>query len=272
MVTREDDFGHEMRVGRAIRSVPAMELKHGGTYTDPVTQKPRQFDYRCWLRKESACLSLAVECKNLSPAVPLVMCGTKRQENEAFHDVIEARRGLFKRRSAVIQGLSSITRRASRENAFYSANHFVGKSLVRIQADKVPMVRTQDADIYDKWVQALSSAVGLAESACRIPQEATQNRFFSSILPIVVVPDGVLWNAVYDENGNILTGPAQVEECELFVGKTIELGEKFTPSFHLFTFSHVHFFTLAGFSSFLSKMAVNDQAWAKLFTDKSIEI
>jgi hypothetical protein len=46
-----------MRVGHAIRECPAIEVQHGGTYRDPITQKPRQFDYRCSLRKEMASLS-----------------------------------------------------------------------------------------------------------------------------------------------------------------------------------------------------------------------
>src|SRR5881394_80928 len=116
VVTREDDFGHEMRVGHAIRDCPAIRMQHGGTYTDSVTQKPRQFDYRCWLRKERTGLSLAVECKNLSPFVPLVVCGIERCEDEAFHDLIESRWGTFKRRAATLLGPSSVTRRATRED------------------------------------------------------------------------------------------------------------------------------------------------------------
>lgn len=273
IVTREDDFGHEMRVGHAIRSCPAIQVQHGGTYTDSITQKPRQFDYRCWLRKGGASLSLAVECKNLSPSVPLVVCGIGRREDEAFHDLIESRQGTFKRRAATLVGLSSVTRRATREDAFYPPKDFVGKSLVRIQTDKNPMVRTQDSDVYDKWAQALSSAVELAESACSSAKSFSVAHFFTAVLPVVVVPDDLLWRVVYDENGSVPTDPVQVKECELFVGREIEVGgAKGTPLFHRFTFSHVHFFTLTGFGSFLSKMAINEHAWTKLFTGKSLEI
>jgi hypothetical protein len=273
VVTREDDFGHEMRVGHAIRSCPAIQVQHGGTYTDTVTQKPRQFDYRCWLRKETAGLSLAVECKNLSPVVPLVVCGAARCEDEAFHDLIESRHGTFKRRSATIVGRSSVTRRATQENSFYPPRSFVGKSLVRVQTDKHPMIRTQDSDVYDKWAQALSSAVELAQSACNSAKDLSLPRFFTAVLPVVVVPDDLLWKVVNDDNGGVSTTPGQVKECELFVGREIEVGgEKGTPLFHQFTFSHVHFFTLTGFGSFLSKMAVNEHAWANLLTDRSLEI
>lgn len=92
IVASKDDFGHEVRVGAAIRNVPAINWQHGGTYTDPISGKPRQFDYRCCLRKERASLSLAVECKSLSRSVALAVCGMKRPDNEAFHDLIESRR------------------------------------------------------------------------------------------------------------------------------------------------------------------------------------
>jgi hypothetical protein len=273
VVTREDDFGHEMRVGHVIQSCPAIQMQHGGTYTDSVTEKPRQFDYRCFLRKEAASLSLAVECKNLSPAVPLVVCGIGRRDNEAFHDLIESRNGTFKRHSATLVGSSSVTRRATRTDAFYPPVSFVGKSLVRIQTDKNPMVRTQDSDVYDKWAQAISSAVELTESACHSAMASSVSRFLTAVLPVVVVPDDVLWRVVYDDSGGVSTDPAQVNECELFVGREIDVGgAKGTPLFHRFTFSHVHFFTLKGFSSFLSKMAVNEHAWTKLFTEQSLEI
>jgi len=135
------------------------------------------------------------------------------------------------------------------------------------------MERTPDSDIYDKWAQALSSAVGLAESACNVPRGQCSSVFFTAVLPFVVVPDALLWNAAYDDTGSISTDPAQVNECELFVAREVEVGgAKGTSHFHRFTFSHVHFFTLAGFTSFLSKMAVNDHAWTNLFTDKSLEI
>lgn len=273
VVTKEDDFAHELRVGHAIRSCPAIQLQHGGTYTDPVTQKPRQFDDRCWLRKEEACLSLAVEGKNLSPAVPLVVCGIGRPETEAFHDLIESRNGSFTRRSATVLGSSSVTRRATGADSFYPPNSFVGKSLVRIQTDKKPMVRTQDSDVYDKWAQALSSAVELAESACNSARSLSLTCFVTAVIPMVVVPDDLLWKVVYGDNGSVFSDPVQVNECELFVGRESEVGgAKGTALYHRFSFSHVHFFTLSGFRSFLSRMAVNEIAWNKLFTAKFVEI
>jgi hypothetical protein len=119
VLTRDDDFAHELRVGKAIHSCSGVEVRHGRTYTNPVTNKPRQFDYRCFFRKNTACLALAVECKNLVSA-----CLRLRVEPPF-------------------------------ENPSTPPKRFVGKSLVRIQTDKSPMVRSPDSDVYDKWAQAL---------------------------------------------------------------------------------------------------------------------
>jgi hypothetical protein len=266
IVTKEDDFGHEMRVGHAIRSCAGIESQHGGTYTDSITLKPRQFDFRCWMTKGRTRLSLAVECKNLNPVVPLVICGTARRDNEAFHDLIESGTGRRERRTVVFTGLSSVTRRASGAYSIYLPNAFVGKSLVRVQIDK--MMRTPDTDIYEKWAQALSSSVDLATDACDFAASSGLSPFITSVLPIVVVPDGTLWKFVCEKDGTVVTDASQVNECEFFVGRNIQVkGPIRTPSFQQFAFSHIHFFTLSGFTSFLSKMAVNDHAYGKLFPE-----
>ena len=122
VITKEDDFGHEMRVGHVIANHPMIKVQHGGTYTDSVTQKPRQFDYRCWIRKENACLALAVECKNLGSSLPLVVCGRRRPEDEAFHDLIESRQGTFKRHSATFAGLSSVEKIGNKVLRHFSGN------------------------------------------------------------------------------------------------------------------------------------------------------
>jgi hypothetical protein len=76
VILHDDDFGHEMRVGYVFgtqsQHITNLEYKiapkHGGTYTDLHSGKPREFDYRFQIRNrydKSQCLLLAVECKNL---------------------------------------------------------------------------------------------------------------------------------------------------------------------------------------------------------------
>ena len=267
---RDDDFGHEVRVGKIARDIPIAQVQHGGTYTDSVSGKPRQFDYRIIIRKESAELCLAVECKNLNPLAPLVVCGGSRLSGESFHDLIESRTGNFRRCGATVVGLSSITLRATGENSFYEPGEFCGKSLMRIKQEKSAFVSASDSDVYDKWSQALSSAVDFASRACDLSKTHRVENFYSAILPIVVVPDGVLWKARYDESGGILGQPELVESCELYVARELPVGR--SPIAQSFTLSHIHFLTLTGFASFVSKMVANEHAWRKLLTTAAYEI
>jgi hypothetical protein len=147
-----DDFGHEMRVGRVLRAFWSSDtqIEHGGTYVDPVTRKPRQFDFRWRLRKGDGVLHAAVECKNTSAEAPVVVCGMDRVSGDAFHMLVESRNGTFKygpksdgRFKATMVGFSSTTWRATGNDAFYPPGGFVGKSLVRIRLDRDKKVVTQ---------------------------------------------------------------------------------------------------------------------------------
>jgi hypothetical protein len=275
VVLKEDDFGHEMRVGKVIRDIPGIQIEHGGTYIDSVTGKPRQFDFRCSIKKESAELNLAVECKNLNSSAPLVICGTKRQSNEASHDLIGWRPGSGYKQVAYTSRPIPVTFRANGVYAFYQPDKFVGKSSVRIKPNPNSKALNQfvadsDSDVYEKWAQALSSSVGLIETARERAMRHQVSEFCTTVLPAVVVPDDSIWKVEYDENGSICGQPENVNNCELFVGREILLNDQVFP--HQFKFSHIHFFTIGGFGSFLSSMTSDNNVWNKLFTLKSQQI
>jgi len=131
VVRAEDDFGHEMRVGNALNTLNYAissglrieEPIHGETYEDPKTQKTRQFDYRCKIvsgYEQRRIISLAVECKNLNPDLPLVICGRSRTDRESYHIVISSNGGNPK------------TLKISDRSSIYIPNSFVGKSLLRL--------------------------------------------------------------------------------------------------------------------------------------------
>jgi len=275
-----------MRVGAAIRQIRNIDVQHGGTYTDPVTGKPRQFDYRCSLTKvtrtqrlsipaegytgseawepdnRTTRMLLAVECKNLNPSFPLVVCGASREEGEAFQDLIYS----VGHRIVDHQpyGPHSQACRAKKRQSFYLQEEFVGKNFLRLKpkdSRSAVAVAAPDSDIYERWAQALSSAVDLADAA--FDYAPAREIIWSAVLPAVVVPDESLWRAAYQNDGKMATDPEKVGQCEYYVGHTIRL--RSPPEERSFTFSHIHFFTLRGFASFLSKMAVNDHAWDRLF-------
>jgi hypothetical protein len=74
-------------------------------------------------------------------------------------------------------------------------------------------------------------------------------------------------------DGSVSSEPSLVDECTFFVGQEHRIGiEGEMPFQHDFAISHIHFCTLRGLWSLLSRLAINDHAWAQLLTAKAIEI
>lgn len=120
------------------------------------------------------------------------------------------------------------------------------------------MSRTRDTELYEKWSQALASAVDLVDTAGRDAAVSTDQHVFTFVLPVVVLPDEALWKIEYDINGKIIEGPEPATEIEFFVAHKasppVELGDSNIP----YVFSHLHFVTLTGFSSFLLRITSNE--------------
>jgi hypothetical protein len=252
VILNDDDFGHEMRVGHifgnASQHITNREYKiapkHGGTYTDLHTGKPREFDYRFQVRNrydQSQCVLLAVECKNLHKNSPLVICGRSRTNEEAYHALIESSR----------TGPLSVTK--IKTGSFYPPGDFVGKSLVRLKEDSSKQLKSvSESDIYDKWSQALASSVELAERACFLSQDSKYpEKVCSMVMPVVVVPDELLWTVNYDQAGQISQDPDIVEECVYFVDRKFRVDGLNSSHFIL---THIHFVTLKGFKNLLARL------------------
>lgn len=261
VVLREDDFGHEMRVGGILKDVQAPQsafikarvsrLDHGGTYTDSVTGKTRQFDYRCRISKGFEGLHnilLAVECKNLNTELPLVVCGRNRNEKEAYHLVI-ARDEEKRVTIAKVEGMSSL----------YEPRGFVGKSLLRMKMKDKKLCSDGDSEIYDKWSQALASSRDLAYEFANA-NATTEKRGYAFLMPMVIVPDNSLWTVSYNDNGTIQDAPKQVDLCDFYVDQKLSI--KFP-----FVLTHIHFATLKGLSKMLEQYADGDfYKWDKIFS------
>ena len=263
-----------MRVGSCLSQIQAYRFSHGGTYIDSITHKPRQFDFRAVLELDDKRVVLAIECKNLPASSPLVICGCERRLDEATHDFIDSRVGRFVEKGITSVGASSATRRASGTDSFYLPGNFVGKSLLRLKKEKY-VTSIPDADVYDRWAQALSSSIELAFLACLAAHKPPKSHIYSAVLPLVVVPDGSLWRAAYNSSGEIEQEPVSVNDAELYVGRNLRIcacpGQSKTLE-HDFCFSHVHFLTMTGLKSFISKLAINANALASLFTDRALQL
>ncbi len=222
VIATEDDFGHEMRVGRVLRGYLGSQTSQGGTYADPVSGKARQFDFRWRYQLGEFGLSLAIECKN--PA--------------------------------------RVIRRITGNDSVYFPEAFVGKSLLQLKKKEGKYTRTRDVEIYEKWSQALASAVDLVHTAGRNATAATNQHVFTFVVPVVVLPDDSLWKIEYDVNGKIVGHPQPANEVDFFVAHeaspSIEPGDLRQP----YVFSHLHFLTLTGFAALLLRIT-SDKEWLR---------
>ncbi|MFZ1219414.1 MAG: hypothetical protein WAO00_08975 [Chthoniobacterales bacterium] len=261
-----EGFGHEMRVRRILQSYRReSQLQHGGGYRDPQTHKTREFDFRWVFRRYETALSFAIECKNVSVDSPVVISGSNRAKREATHDLVESRTGgLFQTATGQVYldvAAAGVIRNVAVDESIYPSEGFVGRNILQLKPGKKTGSYTsaRDSDLYEKWFQALSSAFDLVTVAMRYANH-DQKHLFTLILPIVVLPNNTLWRAHYSEDGELMSDPEKVDECELFVGRpivpTVELGDFEEP----YTFSHLHFFTTDGFTAFLLK-ATQDHDW-----------
>jgi hypothetical protein len=88
-LARQDDFGLELFVYSMARSL-GMAATHGGTYADPVTKKPRQYDVRAHLARDDLRIDVAIECKSLRPSFPLLVSRIPRIPEESYHQVVDS--------------------------------------------------------------------------------------------------------------------------------------------------------------------------------------
>ena len=242
--------------------------EHGGTYTDPTTQKPREYDIRATRQIKGRILRLAVECKNLRPNFPLLISCLPRRPEEAFHELVVS----VDSRTAILDNLYKTKRLRPQTAAMISSHHsyqlrnseslytvdeFVGKSCDQVGRleGKNAEINSGDSGIYDKWSQALSSAHDLVSlifsDGSRIGKQAE-----SLVFPLVVVPNDRLWRVKYDASGIRISNPELVNRCPFFVNRKYlyqsPSGEK------RFVASHLEFVTLNGLLEFSDYLCSED--------------
>ena len=262
VVLVEDDFGHEMRVGNILTNptyppvhyaqARVMAPRHGGTYKDQVTGKTRQFDYRCQISRNYRSpvnIFLAVECKNLNPDFPVVVCGRQRTREESCHLFIEIGHD-GKSQSKIVEGA----------NSFYKPNSFVGKSLLRLRKKDNRLCADGDSEVYDRWSQAVASSHDLAFAAAN---NKSSHPYFAFVMPVVVVPDNSLWIVTYNDDGLIAGDPIQVNQSDFYIDHKLLIGLPFA-------LTHIHFVTLKGLSELVSTFANADAyQWDQIFNHAS---
>lgn len=258
-----DDFRLEIACLEALKS-HGFAVGHGGTYEDPITKKSRQFDLRASITHGFFKVRLAVECKSLSDFFPLVVSRLPRLPDESFHEIIYS----FTRDNELhlIGSPTAKAIRLSMNDSVYKPSEPVGKSTSQVGRSEKGDLITGDAEVFEKWAQAIASAYDLISDSGRDNEIEKKDFFVSLTLPILVIPDGTLWVADYSADGTLTGRPQQMDTCEIFVGKDVWPG----PMSVGYSISHLHVFTKTKFFGFLNRLHVNLKFWEVLFPSEVI--
>jgi hypothetical protein len=175
-----DDFDLELFALRELKA-KGWNAHHGGTYTDPITTKPRQYDIQAWFPFSNRCeLLLTVECKSLSTEFPLLVSRIPRDPADSHHDVV--------RRTLNLSGFTgtAILRPETRHPKLYAEGQMVGKSTAQLKWNENQKRWVgSDSETYDKWMQALASGAELLSMSTRgQPPDVTPS--FTCLLPMLL--------------------------------------------------------------------------------------
>jgi hypothetical protein len=234
--------------------------QHGGSYTDPVTKKVRQFDIRAQKDDPRQLLRVrcAIECKNLTASFPLLVTCVPRPREESFHELIFSFESTSAPQKSMVDvpAFRKVCQAIRIDNGLsdYKARSPVGKSLAQVGRANDGALVANDAEVFEKWSQALSSASDLADEAAW-DGENHKSTFISLVLPILVVPDGALWEVDFWENGERSGDPVKVDRCSFFVGREYEAGNRMQGT--RLTISHLEFVTLSGLEALMKSIAGN---------------
>lgn len=268
----QSDFGFEIKVLRMLTD-EGFECEHGGTYQDPVTDKPRQFDIRATKRFGRRIIRLAVECKNLKDCYPLLTSCLPRTDEESFHEVIHSTPQSQMSLSGFdidipIPAPGAEVIPITGKSSFYRPNELVGKSIDQVGRAQNDVFVSGDSEVYAKWAQAMSSAQDLVDRAYYESEEGDGGSYFSVVIPVLAVPDGTLWQVSFDEHGLRVGEPNQVERCPYFVNISYFAGERMHEvQYHI---SHLEFATLSGLCSLVREWTKGGDGLKILFPEDEL--
>ena len=264
------DFSFELKVLEMLRE-KGLECEHGGLYEDPVTGKSREFDIRAMKTIGNYRVRLAIECKNIRDYFPVLISCIPRQENESYHQIALVNNprydGNFLVPRITVSRAEVISIRG--DHSLYKPGAFVGKSTVQVGRALNGSIVSNDNELYDKWSQCLSSTHELVSRTYWDGDEDKDAHFFSSIIPIVVIPNGRLWEMDYDSNGSKLSNPYQKKRCSCFVDKSYEMGTNLAGT--IISISHIEIMTYDGLIEFVGNYLENENKITEIYSEEGIK-
>jgi hypothetical protein len=255
----QDDFALELFVySRLMRA--GFDASHGGTYQDRVTQRYRQYDIRAGCRRGDRAVQLAVECKALRPSFPLLVSRVPRTSAEAAHEIVVSRFSEQLRPGIGIDWVPAATMRVASDRGLYPFESLVGRSLTQVGRNRDGDLSASDAESFEKWSQALSSASDLVQQACMAAERSAGKEFATFVLPVLVVSDGTLWVADYASAGELVGAPRQEDHVTFSISRRYDGPNRFA-----YEITHLHFLTRSGASAFFDRIGNDPTFWDAAF-------
>lgn len=251
------DFSFELKVLKRLVDL-GFQCSHSGTYTDPVTNKSREYDIRALLQKEFIRFHLSVECKNLQENFPLVVHCLERKENESYNELIftfEPKPPTQKvgpislpLPSAFMENSRS---RRVRKISLYLKTQFVAKAIDQIgKRQDNNEITSNDGEVFDKISQAINSSVDLISEASNLDTSNFPG-YLTFVCPLLVVPDSSLWQAKYSDDGEQISEPEQIKHISYYIGKEWSVGGGL--QLLTYTLSHLEIVTCSEIQNFVEK-------------------
>ena len=262
------DFSFELSVLKMLREAN-VECEHGGHYQDPVTNKSREFDIRAIKTIDRLRVRMAIECKNIGENFPILISCIPRHEQDSYHQIAllsepgeqsHLTSPVFQSRAEVINIRGN--------HSLYKPGEPVGKSTVQVgrHDNKEGEISANDSGLYEKWGQCLSSADDLVGHTYYDGKD-DEMPCLSTVIPFVVVPNGRLWIATYDNDGELISGPEPTNRCSCFIGRDYEMDKLAGAQM---TLSHVEIVTFDGMRTFVEDHLKSREDMVKIFPREAV--
>lgn len=245
-VENSTDFGFELRVMSELISME-INCEHGGTYRDPVTGKPRQFDIRSFVNADRfSRVRMAIECKNLRENFPLVVLTVPRIDSEDYHCLGFSQKpssqSLLKKHGRCLHMINNYS--------IYPVGEPVGKSCSQVgRVSHNDGLTGNDAEVYEKWYQAIHSAHDLVDRARLDWKDFTNfHECCTLVLPILVVPNDRLWTVHYSSSGQRIGTANKADRVSFYIDKSVAPSDKLAGMWY--SLSHLEIFTENGLYAF----------------------
>lgn len=248
-----DDFDLELFAQREL-TLNGWSSHQGGTYKDGVTGKYRQYDVRAIKNfAMDTYISMAVECKSLSPENPLIISRVPRPDYDCYHHVTECTDY-----DDLPETVTFLVKKAQNHLSVYAPGEMVGKATSQLRWEKGgDKLISSDNETYEKWSQAIASAADSLTDVRTFSGGGLARTFW---MPILLVSNETLWVVDYDKEGR-RSAPRREDSATLFVGREYSVAPAITVDF-----THLHVYTRIGFKQMLADLrSQKSNIWHKLF-------